>query len=179
MLDTLRNAEPLLGRQDVLRRPSPVPAEPGIYAWYMRGLPAPTDSCHQRAGHALVYLGIAPSRANSGATLRSRIRQHLNGNASGSTLRLSVGSLLAEELGISLRRVGRRLHFGEGEATLNSWLDQCARVCWLPHLKPWEVEAELIQSCDLPLNLEHNANHPFRPTLSAMRAAARAEARSA
>jgi hypothetical protein len=34
------------------------------------------------------------------------IRYHYTGNASGSTLRLTLGCLLAERLGIQLRRVG-------------------------------------------------------------------------
>jgi hypothetical protein len=43
------------------------------------------------------------------------------GNAEGSTLRLSSGCILAEQLGIQLRRVGsgKRLTFGTGEQRLS------------------------------------------------------------
>ena len=43
---------------------------------------------------------------SSQQTLRQRLRTHYAGNAEGSTLRKTLGCLLAEELGIQLRRVG-------------------------------------------------------------------------
>jgi hypothetical protein len=53
-----------------------------------------------------------------------RIRYHYSGNAAGSTLRLNLGCLLAERLGIQLRRVGsgQRLTFAAGEARLSAWM---------------------------------------------------------
>jgi hypothetical protein len=74
----------------------------------------------------LLYVGIspkAPPKAGgrpSKQNLRTRIRTHYRGNASGSTLRLSLGCLFAETLMIELRRHGKseRRHFGkEGEET--------------------------------------------------------------
>ncbi|WP_373283393.1 GIY-YIG nuclease family protein [Streptomyces prunicolor] len=67
----------------------------------------------------LLYVGIAPRHmANRTSTqnLRKRVRYHYRGNAAGSTLRLTLGSLL----GLELRRVGsgKRMTFGKaGEAT--------------------------------------------------------------
>ena len=48
--------------------------------------------------------------------MRERIRYHYQGNAEGSTLRLTLGCLLSEELDIELRRVGsgKRMTFAEG-----------------------------------------------------------------
>ncbi|WP_374120389.1 GIY-YIG nuclease family protein [Mesorhizobium onobrychidis] len=46
--------------------------------------------------------GARPSSQN----VRSRLRTHYSGNAAGSTLRRTLGCLLAAELGIELRRVG-------------------------------------------------------------------------
>ena len=60
----------------------------------------------------LLYVGISPKepprdgRAGSRQTLASRIRYHYRGNAEGSTLRLTFGCPLAEDLGLDLRRVG-------------------------------------------------------------------------
>ncbi|MET8121086.1 GIY-YIG nuclease family protein [Micromonospora sp. NPDC005189] len=69
----------------------------------------------------LLYVDISPKappgngRPPSRQTIRGRIRYHYRGNAAGSTLRLTLGSLLAGELGIGLRRVGsgNRLTFGQ------------------------------------------------------------------
>jgi hypothetical protein len=81
-------------------------------------------------GCTLLYGGIAPKappangRPASRQTLRKRIRYHYTGNAAGSTLRLTLGCLLAERLGMQLRRVGshRRLTFAAGEGKLSAWM---------------------------------------------------------
>lgn len=118
--------------------------------------------------------GRPPSRAN----LRSRIRYHFTGNAEGSTLRLTLGCLLADELGLELRRLGgRRLTFAAGEARLSEWLAENARVCWVVCGEPWLVEEEAIAALWLPLNLDQNARHLFHSVLTAMRAEARQRAR--
>ena len=84
----------------------------------------PVDGCHEFHGSRLLYVGIAPSRpgGKSKQNLGKRVRQHFRGNASGSTLRLSLGCLLGDELGIRLRPVGAsgRLTFGkDGERELS------------------------------------------------------------
>ncbi|MEV6500759.1 GIY-YIG nuclease family protein [Streptomyces prunicolor] len=67
----------------------------------------------------MLYVGIAPrymANRTSTQNLRKRVRYHYRGNAAGSTLRLTLGSLL----GLELRRVGsgKRMTFGKaGEAT--------------------------------------------------------------
>lgn len=104
----------------------------------------------------------------------------MQGNAEGSTLRLSLGCLLADELGIELRRVGsgHRLTFSTGEAVLSQWLEGNARVAW--HVcaeKPWQLEEELISKLNLPLNLDMNTDNPFHSILTEVRRAAKAEAR--
>ena len=60
--------------------------------------------------------GRSPSRQ----TLQDRVRYHYGGNAEGSTLRKTLGILLADELGIELRRVGsgKRMTFVDGELKL-------------------------------------------------------------
>ncbi len=194
-IDRADDVEPLLrpakvwGREEVLGRPSPVPAAPGVYAWYFDVPPAgvPIDDCHSPdAGH-LLYVGISPKAPSKGPaakpsrqSLRTRLRSHYRGNASQSTLRLTLGSLLADELGIALRRVGsgQRLTFADGEATLNDWMSRHARVCWLESPQPWLLESNLIATLTLPLNLDQNAHSGFRATLRARRAAQRQSARA-
>ena len=175
-------------RDEVLARPSPVPAEPGVYAWYFDEPPpgVPLDGCHASNDGVLLYIGMSPKApSRNGATpsrqsLRSRIRYHYWGNAAGSTLRLTLGSLLAEEIGIELRRVGsgQRLTFSEGEAVLSEWMGKHARVCWVVTPTPWLLETHLIDSLTLPLNLDQNARSLFRGELSRRRAEQRARARA-
>jgi hypothetical protein len=124
-------------RQEVLARPSPVPAAAGIYAWYFSTVPIAVDTsgCVELDGWRLLYVGISPKPPPANGTaasrqqLRSRLRQHYRGNAAGSTLRLTLGCLLASELGLQLRRVGsgQRLTFADGEQVLSAWMGRHAR----------------------------------------------------
>ena len=183
----LLHPEKLHTREEILARDCPVPREPGIYAWYFDQPPAgvPTEGCHQWQGMSLLYVGISPKQppANgkqpSRQRLWNRVRYHYRGNAYGSTLRLSLGCLLADELRIRLQRVGsgNRLTFAAGERVLDEWMNQHARVAWMPHSEPWLAEECLIRTLDLPLNLDHNKGHFFHETLSARRASAREAAR--
>ncbi len=106
-----------------------VPKSSGVYAWYFDEVPpgVSTDGCHQSdRGQVLLYVGIAPKKSAAGTvskrTLRHRLRDHLVGNAEGSTQRLTLGCLLADELGLQLRRVGsgkRRTFTNPGEVVLD------------------------------------------------------------
>ena len=136
-------------------------------------------------GRVLAYVGISPSNRRSktgkpsSQNLRKRIRYHFRGNAEGSTLRLTLGCLLASELGIQLRRVGsgRRMTFAAGEGPLSEWMWEHARVVWTEHKEPWTLEDELLQELSLPLNLQGNQGHPFYPRLKEIRRATKATAR--
>jgi GIY-YIG catalytic domain-containing protein len=180
VLAALTRPARLWSREEVLSKPSPVPAVPGIYAWFFRDIPprVPTDGCVERDGMYLLYVGISPNGPPkhqgkpSTQNLRRRIRAHYHGDASRSTLRLSLGCLLADVLKIELRRHGtsRRFHFGkDGEVELSTWMPQNAFVVWHEHDAPWEVEASVIGQLSLPLNLDHNRDHPFHATLSEIR----------
>jgi hypothetical protein len=178
----------LTTRAEVLASPCPVPAAPGVYGWWFRRLPTTLDTerCLVRDGCALLYTGISPrrppasGRPGSSQTLRHRIRYHYTGNAEGSTLRKTVGSLLMGELGIELRRVGSgtRMTFGVGEQALSAWLAQNARVSWVVAEAPWLLEHHLITHLDVPLNLDGNTHNRFHRELTATRAAAVASARA-
>jgi hypothetical protein len=52
-----------------------------------------------------------------------------------------------------------------------------AFVAYFPRAEPWSLERALITEIPLPLNLDMNAHHPFRPILSEIRRKARDEAR--
>ncbi len=181
ILDQLVEAADLRSRSEILARPSPVPRGPGIYGFFFDPVPpgVPVSDCARRGNSRLLYLGIAPSRPGTKSHLRTRLRSHLRGNASGSTLRLTLGCLLERELEIALQPTGatRRLTFGPGEALLSDWIERSARVVWVTVDEPWAVERELIEAADLPLNLEFNGSHPFHATLSETRRAARRRAR--
>ena len=178
-LAPLLEPERLWSRSEVRSRPCPVPRLPGVYAWYFLRAPADvwTMDCHRAHGAILLYVGISPKAPpangapSSRQTLCSRIRYHFSGNAEGSTLRLTLGCLLAESLRIELRRVGsgQRRTFADGERRLSEWMERNARVCWMPVEQPWTVEDHLISSWSLPLNLRGNERHPFYSVLSDLR----------
>ena len=164
---------------ECLARPCPIPDRGGIYAWYFCEVPkgVPAADCLVRDGCTLLYVGISPSRIPSQSTLRTRIRTHLRGNASQSTFRLSLGCVLSTKLGIELRRVRskskHRLTFAEGESKLCAWLERNARVAWSLAEEPWEYEHALISRVSLPLNIDANRQHVYRPTLKLLRDNAR------
>ena len=95
-------------------------------------------------------------------------------------MRLTLGCLLADLLGLRLRRVGSglRLTFGvAGEAALSEWMDRSALVCWGEHPEPWLLEQAVINTVSLPLNLDQNRGHEFHARLSLIRADAKRSAR--
>lgn len=146
-----------------------------MYAWYFNVEPpdVPFVNVHRVEAHALLHIGISPSRppangkAPSRQNLSKRLRYHVQANAEGSTLRVTLGSLLAPRLGIRLVRVGSgsRLSLAEGEATLSDWMGRHAKVCWVPHWARWEEEKRLINTLDLLLNLAGNKQHTFATQL--------------
>lgn len=169
----------LWSRIEVLASPSPVPREPGVYAWYFREIPpgVPTAGCHRCGDLTLLYIGIAPKAPPkngarpSSQRLVDRVRYHYRGNAEGSTLRLTLGCLLSETLGIELRRVGsgKRMTFADGEGVLSGWMAENAFVTWVVDPAPWVLEERLIAGLSLPLNLDMNGGHSFGANLLDLR----------
>jgi hypothetical protein len=177
----------LWSRAEVLASPSPVPREPGVYAWYFREIPpcVPTADCHRCGDLTLLYVGIAPKAPPmngarpSSQRLSDRIRYHYRGNAEGSTLRLTLGCLLGETLGIELRRVGsgKRMTFVDGDEALSGWMAKNAFVTWNVDPAPWVLEERLIAGLSLPFNLDMNRGHPFSAELREARRRAKWRAR--
>ena len=173
---------PIYTWADLQARPALPPASPGIYAWFFRSVPpiVPCSGCMQRQGGTLLYVGIAPSRQSSQATLRSRILgNHFGSNAEGSTLRRTLGCLLEKQLGTILRRVGSdsTMTFGAKEAALTAWMTKNAAVAWVEVQAPRRFESQIFRQLQLPLNITHNAHHPFCSHLRTVRAGAVARAR--
>jgi hypothetical protein len=182
-LESLTDPIILHSRPEVLSKPSPVPNERGLYAWFFKEIPniIPTNECVTNKKLTLLYVGISPKNNTSKANLRKRITFHHRGNAEGSTLRQTLGVILTEQSGYPLRRVGsgKRMTLTHlGEQWLDAWMKENAFVCWIEHPEPWTVEAELLQKLSLPLNIQDNQHHPFCVELRRLRADAKAQARS-
>jgi hypothetical protein len=182
----LTNPQRVFSRSEVLAKPCPVPKERGVYAWFFKELPqgVPADGCYQHNGLTLLYTGISPHEAFKPTTkqnLRRRIQGHYRGNASGSTLRKTLGVLLEKTSGFPLRRTGKTerltLTVG-GELWLNDWMAANAFVAWITHLEPWIVEQQMLTLASCPLNLQDNEHHGFNATLRGMRRAAVSRARA-
>lgn len=185
----IRDRSVLFSRQQVLTRPCPVPTAPGVYAWYFAELPPEVDAthCYRADGLTLMYVGISPKppptnvRSPPNSTLRQRLRTHFRGNAAGSTLRKSLGCLLAIRLGIQLRRVGsgERLTFtNPGEQVLDDWMQENALVVWHEVENPWMVERQILGSgLSLPLNIRDNPREQQVSILKAARERAMVQAR--
>jgi hypothetical protein len=171
----------VFSREGVLARPSPIPPTAGVYGWWFDTSPGDLDtsSCTVWNGLTLLYTGISPTRppsngkAASRSHLRQRIQTHYTGNAEGSTLRKTLGCLLADELGLELRRVGSgsRRTFVLGEPVLSQWMSRHAFVCITPRDDPWELEEHLIATVDLPLNLRGNSRNRNHALVTQSRAA--------
>ncbi|GHH45966.1 GIY-YIG nuclease family protein [Lentzea cavernae] len=148
-----------------------VPRKPGVYVWFFDEIPAdvPTEGCHVGEHGTALYVGIATVKR----TLRSRLRNHFRGNASGSTLRLTLGC----HLDLPLRQVGSRLTFGDQEPVVSEWLAEHGRVACVAHDDPESLEQELLGTGRFPLNIKDNP-HPYAKLVSERRAAARSAARA-
>lgn len=187
-MNNLLSPPRLWSRSEVLSSDSQTPRLPDVYAWFFKQIPpgVPNDGCCTSDSLKQLHIGIAPTAPpKNGAypsrqTLRSRIRYHYRGNAEGSTLRLTLGCLLAKQLDIQLRRVvsGKRMTFtAHGEEMLSHWMAENAFVSWVAVEEPWKLEDHLIKTLSLPLNLRDNGRHPFHPVLSAIRRKAKEQAK--
>ena len=181
-IDFITDPISLYSRRTVLATPCPVPSTRGIYAWFFKDIPGetPTGGCVKKDALTLLYIGISPKNDRSRQNLRKRITYHYRGNAEGSTLRLTLGVLLSGETKFPLLRVGsgNRMTFTHlGEQCLDGWMERNAFVCWVEHPEPWAVEADVLRTISLPLNIQQNSHHPFSEALSKLRTDAKLLAR--
>ena len=178
LINELVHPSQVISRAEAFQKECPIPRSPGVYAWFFKEIPpnVPLEKCVEHNDLHLLYVGISPKKPQrmgkpSKQNLRTRIKNHYRGNAEGSTLRLTLGCLLSDMLGIELRRVGsgRRMTFHEGEDILSEWMSENAFVSWAVHEEPWRVENQAIGRLSLPLNLRDNESHPFHRRLTSIR----------
>ena len=128
-----------------------------------------TDQCSP-----CVYIVETLEHDGSPPVVRSEARAIVSRHMLDSeAVRVSKGCLLAQDLGIALRRVGscERLTFtNPGERKLDAWLDANAFVTWQVSDRPWELEAEVLRSdVPLPLNIRDNPCAAHTSRLSEIR----------
>ena len=154
----------LFSRAEVRQRPSPVPASSGFCFWYFRNIPSaiPTGDCQTLNGCTLLYLGMAPDRANNtNASLSNCVVRNYRGSVQGSSLRKTLGILLEDKCGFPLLRAGngqRSTLTPAGERWLDQWMEENVLVGWVEHPEPWTIEYELLLRLSLPLNISHNGH---------------------
>ena len=145
---------------------------PGLYAWFADAQGALDLSAG--LGHevppGLIYVGQTgatkwPSGTASGSTLLKRIRaQHLGGNRRSSTLRRTLGAVLDSARGSSV-----------GREDLTAWMFAHLRVVPAIVSEPGgiaDLERQVVEALDPPLNLDHTQPTPLRRTLRALRSSA-------
>jgi len=159
-----------------------IPASSGVYAWWagsgaipdIEGPPHPVEP-----GLELLYIGIAPKRAQSASNLRRRVLgKHARGGSGGSTLRRAVAALIGDSQGYRTRRTSRTVLLPEDEERLSGWMRDNLRVTWVEHPQPWTVETALIAELGPPLNQAGNAHHPLHGLVKAARARWRGSAQA-
>lgn len=188
----------LYSRQEMIYDTCPAPGEFGVYACFFKDIPdeIPIEGCHQVDGWTLLYLGVSPMKSTDTNfhknNLKKRLRTHLMNDAEGSTLRKSLGVLLAKKTGYSLRLIkpekqvdknqrGKKKRVtltNSGEQALDRWLDHNIRVTWLVHSTPWDIIPELFSQFTLPLSLDSPNKIPFHAHLSKWRSQAKKKAKS-
>ena len=117
-------------------------------------------------GFDLLYVGATLD------SLRRRALQHVVGDSRSSSLRMTVGALLANDLDLEPVGDGSRTYFnfGDGERRLTSWLCAHTRVAVHPSSQPFVLEKALLREHFIPFNLSERKRHPFSKYLMALRA---------
>jgi hypothetical protein len=119
----------------------------------------------------LLYVGIAPSRDTSNATLRSRILgQHVGGNIGSSTFRQSLAALLFEAHGWTTTGSGSQAkRVPHHNQALTDWQEENLRLAWVAVARPWKLESPVISRMQPPLNLVGNSQRPMYALLKGRR----------
>lgn len=145
---------------------------PGLYSWWVDNVGANDLSAGLDVPVAagLIYAGLAgatrwPSGQASSNTLWSRINgMHLGSRHEFSTLRLTLGSILAEAHGWG--RID--------EAALTGWMEEHLRIVLVPFPDPdslGQMEHDVLRLLDPPLNLSKVDGTELRARISVLRAA--------
>lgn len=154
---------------DVLKTAGDGLRSPGMYSWWVDGAGARDLSAglEHEIAPGLIYAGLAGATRKSGATssntLWGRITtMHLGKNNEFSTLRRSIGSVLAHAYGQPTI----------DEARLTLWMHAHLRVVLIPVANAHtldDLETDMLRELDPPLNLAKVSRTPLRQRLSALR----------
>ena len=151
--------------------------QPGLYAWWADG--EARMSISRALGvdvPELVYAGEAgatrwPSGTMSSATLRSRIEtNHLSGNVSSSTFRLTLAAILLEELKLEVANPGRLSP--RSDQALSTWILGHLDLAVAPYPDRdglGAVEERVLDRLDPILNLRGRPSTPARRRLTGLR----------
>ena len=149
----------------------------GLYSWWVDeiGLAMLLQSLG-RPLPPLIYIGQAGATSSRSrtvrlATLRSRIRgNHLSGNISSSTFRLTLSAILREPLELELTPSGRLNP--ESNQRVSTWMREHLSLV----IFPWAtrgtlvyLEESVLAAIDPPLNLMGMSEDPIRTKLKALR----------
>jgi hypothetical protein len=147
-----------------------LPSHGGFYAWWLSDRAALPSVPVSENG--LLYVGITPSTSLSKGVIRTRVlRQHLGSSLSRSTLRRALAAVLWQSMGWTPTQKASRLTLADDhEAALTAWQTQHLRVSWHVMPTPYDCEPAVIAAMAPPLNSKHNEQHPYYPTLRALRA---------
>ena len=146
---------------------------PGLYAWFVDqgGADNLADGLGQPLATGLIYAGEAGAGLST-ATLRSRIgRNHIAGNITGSTFRLTLAAILAAQLGLA-RSLGERALAAGGETALSRWMADHLEVSVAPiedRSRLAILEALVLHELNPPLNLQGMSPSPTRSALTQLR----------
>ena len=143
---------------------------PGLYSWWVgkNGADDLSKGLGAELAPGLIYAGLAgatrrPSGKRSRNTLWSRIAgMHLGGRHEFSTFRRSLGSILA----------AAREESTIDEDALTSWMTEHLRVVAVPYPDAdtlGELEDDVLEAIDPPLNLKGMARTPIRQRLTELR----------
>lgn len=154
----------------------------GIYLWFANSCQlkdlqiSPNDkllSIHESQETLfLIYIGIAPENEDSNHTLKQRVTQnHIIGNIGASTFRYSLASLL--KLQFFRKSKGKtNSYFIKDEETLSDFIKKL-NIIFCAHNSPWEIEREMINKIEPPINIEHNKLGWFCKKIKAARKVSR------
>ena len=119
-----------------------------------------------RDGFDLLYVGATAD------SLRLRAMQHVVGDSRSSSLRMTVGALVADDLNLDPVGDGSRTYFnfGDGERRLTEWLCAHTRVAVHVTDQPFVFEKALLRSLAVPFNISDRKRHPYSKYLMNLRA---------
>jgi hypothetical protein len=165
----LQDKESAMRLSDVLATGGVDLRVPGMYSWWVdeTGAKELSTGLGHRVQAGIIYAGLAGATRSGGSassnTLWGRIAtMHLGKKHDFSTLRLSLGSILAEANGQSTI----------DEAQLTRWMHAHLRVIPIPVAEVDtldDLEYVLLTELDPPLNLAKVSKSPHRVRLSALR----------